>query len=415
MLRSLFGSTVLLTTAFFTVQAHAATFSTSALELPTLKISGQTSFNNWFFQNKRKTVQKGNDVCGRQKYGRGQLFTVDNSKIKFTVSGKLDTGMEYGMAIVLDGNRNKDKVIRENYLFFEGTWGKIFAGDTYGVQDFMSFGGFSEWGGTGFMDGPLDRVVNFTTGTVHSIDLVGDTSRNTKLTYVSPRWNGIQAGVSYTPQTQHIGEANISNQTSPANPKEPFGADNVAGGINFIHKFANGFYMALSGTAIFDNARPEYHGARKRHHTASFAFGGDFRYDNVGFGVEYGNNGRSRLSVDQPRFHKANAGQWLDFGLSYTWGSTKFGTGFYYAWRNALGEAYKRKKAKTKAVQASVDQKLAPGLGVYLEYSYIQMRNPAAVAETARINQVLDKCKQSITPTKDSNAQVFIIGSRLVF
>jgi len=415
MIRSLFASTVLLSTALLTVPAHAASFSTSALELPTLKISGQTSFNNWFFDNKRKTVQKDDDVCGRKKYGRGQLFTVDNSRIKFLVSGKLDTGMEYGMAIVLDGNRNKDKIVRENYIFFEGTWGKVFLGDTYGVQDFMAFGGYDEWGGTGFMEGPLDRVVNFTTGTLHSDDLVGDTSRATKVTYVSPRWKGIQVGVSYTPQTQHIGEAKISSQTSPDDPKEPFGADNVAGGINFIHKFSNGFYMALSGTAIFENARPEYHGAPKRHHTAAFAFGGDFRYADFGFGMEYGNNGRSRLSVDQPHRHKANAGEWINLGLSYTWGSTKFGTGYYYGWRNALGKHYKPRSAKTRAVQASIDQKLAPGLGVYLEYSHIEMSNSAARAEAARATQVLSKCKQSITPTKSNKANVFIIGSRLVF
>ncbi len=418
MARYLLGSTILLSTALFSVNVHAASVVIPSLQTPTLKISGQTSFNNWFFENKHKTLNNSADKnpCNRQKFGRGQLFTVDDSKLKFTVSGKLDTGMEYGLVIVLDGNRNKDKIVRENYLFFEGSWGKILAGDTYGVQNFMSFGGFSEWGGTGFIDGPLDRVVNFTTGVLHSVDLVGDTSRNTKLTYVSPRWNGIQAGISYTPQTEHIGEAPINSQTSVASPKQPFGADNVASGINFIHKFSDDFEMALSATSIFDKARPEYHGARKRHRTASFAFGGDFTLGDIGFGAEYGNNLRSREFAGQDTRFKSNAGQFLDFGLSYTWGATKLSAGYYYGWRNTLHkESKKRKKAKTNAFQTAVDHKLAPGLGVYFEYSHIQMNNPKAKFEAKQVNNVLEQCKQFDGLTKSNRANVFIIGSRLVF
>lgn len=386
----------------------------SPLQTPKLSISGATSFNSWFFNNNKKLKNNNekNSPCNLQKYGRGQLFTVDDGRLRFAVDGKLDTGMEYGLVFVLDGATNKVNTLRENYLFFGGTWGKIFAGDTYGVPSTMSFGGFSEWGGTGFLNsgGNMDRVVNFTTGTLVTDLITGDTSRDTKLTYLTPRWNGIQIGISYTPRSEHRGEQEINSVTSTSSPKEPFDTDNIANGINFIHKFANGFEMALSATSAFaGKTHPEFRGGVPRERTASFAFGGDFSYNNIGFGLEYGNNLRSR----QIKNHKTNAGQFIDFGLSYTWGATKFSTGYYYGWRKALLTSNTSKKAITNAVSAAVDQKLAPGLGVYIEYAHFSMKNSAALAEAARTNKI-NTCDFT-GGVKSNKANVFVVGSRLVF
>lgn len=383
----------------------------SALQTPKLSISGATSFNSWFFDNKKK-IRPAEKTCGLQRYGRGQLFTVDDARLRFAVDGKLDTGMEYGLVFVFDGATNKTKTLREDYLFFGGTWGKIYAGDTYGVASTMSFGGFSEWGGTGFLNsgGDLDRIVNFTTGTLVTDLLVGDTSRDTKLTYLTPRWNGIQLGVSYTPRSEHRGEEPINSITSTSSPKVPFDTDNIANGINFIHKFTNGFEMALSATSVFSaRTHPEIQGGVHRRKTAGFAFGGDFSYNNIGFGLEYGNNTRSREIKNQ----KTNAGQFVDFGLSYTWGATKFSTGYYYGWRKALSAINKSETAKTRAVSAAVDQKLAPGLGVYFEYAHLNMKNSAALAEAARANKI-NPCDFT-GAVKSNKANVFVVGSRLVF
>lgn len=98
MTRSLLGSTALLSAVIFNVCAHAAeTKPTPVLAVPQLKISGQTSFNNFFFRN-RRIFKDGIEVegadsaagsCARNKFGRGQLFTVDSSRLKFNVEEKL--------------------------------------------------------------------------------------------------------------------------------------------------------------------------------------------------------------------------------------------------------------------------------------------------------------------------------------
>ncbi len=420
MIRTLLGSTALLSVVILNVNANAAQpITTPMMATPQIKFSGQTSFNSLFFKNHRifKAGDAKDSNCSRQKFGRGQLFDVSSSRLKVNVDGKTDPGMEYGLVFVFDGNTDKDKIVREDYLYFGGSWGKIYAGDTYGVQDSMAFGGFDQWGGTGFISGgEMDRVVNYTTGTLHTVDLIGDTSRDTKLTYFTPRWKGLQFGVSYTPRTEHRGEQGIEARRSVSTPKQPFTTDNIANGINFIHTFTNGFEMALSATSIFGKAHSEFRDALPRKNVASYAFGGTFSYADVGFSMEYANNNRSFQFKEGGR--KSNGGQFLDFGLSYKWGATKFSGGYYYAWRKALAggttTGLSTRKAKTNGVTAAIDHKLAPGLGVYFEYANLQMKNPAATAEGDRVNAVLGSCGY-IGPVKNNHANVFIIGSRLVF
>ncbi|MBY0293549.1 MAG: porin [Alphaproteobacteria bacterium] len=431
MIRSLLCSTVLLSAMILNTQVNADPVGpTPTLATPQIKFQGQTSFNSFFFRNKRifQAGDLGDSDCKRRKFGRGQLFTVDSSRLRISVDGRTDPGMEYGLVFVLNGDVNSGNTLRENYLYFSGTWGQLYAGDTFGVEGTMAFGGWDQWGGTGFIEGGrYDRVVNYTTGTVHSVDLIGDTSRDTKLTYLTPRWKGVQVGVSYTPRTAHRGEQKIEARRSESSPKEPFGTDNIASGINFIHKFTNGFEMALSATSVFAKTHSEYRLAPLRKNVASYAFGATFNYSDVGFSVEYGNNGRSQ-DFKQSK-EKSNSGQWVDFGLSYKWSaSTKLSAGYYYAWRKALNGTVKvvdnkiisvsnthKSNAKTNGVMAAIDHKLAPGLGVYFEYANLQMKNPAAVAEGARVNQVLQKCGDFIGPVKNNQANVFILGSRLVF
>lgn len=422
MVRTLLGSTALLSVLLITPQAQAAeTTPSPAMETPQLKLSGQTSFNSYFFNNKRlfrATKDGDNQECSRRKFGRGQLFAVENSRLKVNVDGRTDPGMEYGLVFVFDGDTNADHFVREDYLYFAGTWGRIIAGDTKGVEDTMTFGGFDEWGATGFLNGgTLSRVVNDTTGTVTSIDLVGETSRNTKLTYITPRKYGFQVGVSYTPLGEHKGELPIESGRSGLSTKKPFTTDTIASGINFIHKFTNGVETALSATSIFGQTHPEFKGAPARKNVASFAVGGKISYSNFGFGAEYGNNGHSQqLKMGG---NKVNAGQFVDFGVSYKWGATTLSAGYYYGWRKALGGGttsnFVSRKAKTNAVAAAVDHKLAPGLGVYAEYENFQMKNPAALAEGRRINTLLKTCGDFRGPVRSNKANVFLVGSRLVF
>lgn len=445
MVHNIFSSTALLTALFVLSSGDVmAAKEPTSLEVPALKVSGNSSFNAWFFNNDQKMLRTGEkdnndktakitDPCKLQRYGDGHLFSVDDARIKFNVDGKLDTGMEYGLAIVLDGTVGASKAVRENYLYFGGSWGKIVVGDTGGgVLNTMAFGGYDYWGGTGFINGgDFDRVVNYTTGVFHSVNLVGDSSRDTKFTYFTPRWCGLQFGITYVPRTEHRGEDKVNSILSTVTPKAPFDTDNISNGINFIHKFESGLEIALSATSVFafrthretSNRVANANEAvfpRQREKTFAYCFGGDIDYGNIGFGFEYGNNGRSR-EIKWFKGKKSNAGQFVDFGLAYTWGATKFSTGLYYSWRKSLGAVQvgndyiaKTKKATLLAATVAVDQKLAPGLSFYMEYGYFNMNNPNARAEATLLN-LNSPCGDFYGKVPSNTANVVVIGSRLAF
>jgi len=461
MMKQLLGTTALLGSVLFA--SSQASAEAPAMSAPKLTISGQSSFNAWWFHNKKQNVTVGNedanpsvtntfteDQAQSSSFGKGYLFTVDDSRLKFDVNGKTDPGMEYGLTIVVNGDTNQTKSIKENYVWFGGSWGKLTLGDAEGVDRTMAFGGFDPLGGTGGFDGNFDRVVNFTTGTLNSVNLAGDTVRSTKATYQTPRWKGFQAGVSYTPRTEHRGEAFQNSRSSYESPKAVWGTHSIAAALNFIHKFNNGFEMALSGTALFDQANapirketvpnvnvydqlnqnnlnpltiprnfdfgnksnPKFNNGR------SFAFGALFDYKGWELGAEYGHNGKSH------QFKGAQKGAWFaDVGLSYAWGATKLSTGYYYGQIktfavNAAGTLSSgRVKAKTNIYTAAIDHKLAPGVGVFFEYAHYHMKNKGATADAADLSTFgRGNASASYTlATKSDTANAFVLGTKIKF
>ena len=407
-------------------QAYAAS-ETPALAAPKLTISGQSNFNVWWFHNDKTQIVPlqegmGCDYIGK---GRGYLFTVDDSRLKFDITGKTDPGMDYGFTIVVDADTNKQKNIKENYLYFGGSWGKLTMGDVDGVEDTMAFYGGDPLGGTGGFDGNFDRVVNFTTGAVVSPDLVGDTSRSTKITYHTPRWKGIQAGVSYTPRTQHRGQAKADTLRGTkfadyGSNREVFDKHSFAGGVNFINKFNNGWELALSGTFIFGDAHAPckkagdnlrfitntagtqlYTARNKFKNTGAFAFGFLNTFKGFEWGGEFGWNGRShelnrityqRVGSQTTSTAKAKDSWFLDTGIAYSWGATKLSTGYFYGQRKAVSykaatDSIGNTKARTHIFSAALDHKLAPGVLVFGEYAHYDMKNKGATLD-ARIANV---------------------------
>lgn len=459
MKKFLLGSTALLGAALFTNEASAAQAVSPTLAAPKLTISGQSTFNAWWFDNKQQKYRNddnfgntaNNGPAGGPKtqgYGRGYLFTMDDSRLQFDVSGKTDPGMNYGFTVVLNTDTNQssyDKTIKENYIWADGSWGRFQFGDTDGVEDFMAFGGFSVLGGTGGYDGNFSRVVNFVTGTMASqgVDLVGDTQKATKLTYQTPRYYGIQAGISFTPQQRHLGESKINSGHDYGNKGslDAYDKRSIAGGLNFLNKWNSGFELGLSATAIFAKTQPEYTGATwtlydnagnpgltgsgNRKNTRSFAVGTVMRYAGFEFGFEFGDNGRSHQLKDLSTATSVKQkGSWFfDTGLAYNWGATKLSLGYYYGKQggvaaNSTNTGFVQAKNKSSVFTTSVDHKLAPGVGVYFEYAHYDMKNTgwnidAQLHNSLIGNEPRDTGVGPVGPKQKSNA--FVLGTKVKF
>lgn len=409
--------------------AAAALFGSAAVagnptptaSAPALTMSGQAAFNLWF--NNNKVRDNGND-----HYGQNALATVNDARLKVSVDGKTDPGMDYGFVTVFDLETNKEKNIREAYMYFGGSWGTTYLGDADGVEKTMAFGGFDPLVGTGGFDGNHDEVVNFTNFTVHSTDLNGTTKRSTKLTYITPRWRGLQFGVSYTPKHKHGGNqtqntfgGNVSGEDILA-PDSIESRNNVAFGGNFTHTFGNGFEFGLSGTAVFakglrfDEMIP-VNGNNKFRNVRSYAIGTLMKFKGFDFGFEYGNNGKGGMPRSALIPAKTNQGQFVDFGLGYTWGCTKIAAGYYYGWRTAATSAITTAKSKTNIWTAGVEHKLAAGLAAYFEWARYHMKNPGAAYGVTAINTALNNAGSStvINNVPNNTANSFVLGTKIKF
>ena len=454
---------ILMTSAIISTMALSEAYAASetpALAAPKLTISGQSNFNAWWFDNDRKVITPipANSGCEYVGKGRGYLFTVDDARLKFDITGKTDPGMDYGFTIVVDADTNKQKNIKENYLYFGGSWGKLTMGDVDGVEDTMAFYGGDPLGGTGGFDGNFDRVINFTTGAVVSPDLVGDTSRSTKIIYHTPRWKGLQAGVSYTPRTQHRGQAKADTLRGTkfaeygAN-REIFDKHSFAGGVNFINKFTNGWELALSGTFIFGEAHApckmngrfirndlpvlssyglgngSYTINNKFKDTGAFALGFLNSFKGFEWGGEFGWNGRShevssvtyRNPANVTTTAKSKDSWFIDTGLAYNWGATKLSGGYFYGHRkaaayNAVTDTVGSKTAKTHIFSTALDHKLAPGVLVFGEYAHYQMSNKGASLDAAIANYANGNYRSnSYYGVRSGKSNAFVLGTKIKF
>jgi outer membrane protein OmpU len=118
------------------------------------------------------------------------------TEVHFGGETTLDNGLTVGAQIeaFADGGESFD--IDESYVYMAGSWGRINFGDEDGAAYLLQVAAPSA-------DDNIDGIRQFINPTnFTSIDYANDTAGDfDKLTYLSPVFNGFQAGVSYTPST----------------------------------------------------------------------------------------------------------------------------------------------------------------------------------------------------------------------
>ncbi|WP_331256685.1 porin [Candidatus Bealeia paramacronuclearis] len=415
--------------------------------MPQLTVSGESTFNVWWFHNQNIKNSNDNDfgqgsflnenqipslaatltsssLSGdtQNEYGRGYIFTMDDSRLKFDLSGVSDYGTDYGLVVNIDTNTEQtfgDKTIKETYVWIDGVWGCLTLGNTNGVEEFMAFGGYDPLGGTGGFDGNFDRVVNLVTGTVTSVGIVEGTDKSTKVIYQTPRFYGFQGGLSFAPQYGHLGENKIQSTKDYSwnGDLQPFDRRSTSLALNYMNDWKNGLSLGASLTAVFAKTLPGFsgsqwfivdqnntvivRGAGNRKNTAGYAMGTSMHYKDFQFGVEFGDNGKSHEVKDLKvqTGQETNAGCFMDTGIAYHFGPTKLSFGYMYTKRKAIhlnvNNTFGKAQNRTHILSIDLDHKLAPGAGVYFEYVHLDMKNEGfnvdAMINNTRVTQFAAK------------------------
>ena len=221
-------------------------------------------------------------VTGGNPYADTDYDFSTNTEVEVNGEVTLDNGITAGMSVEFEAD-NADGVgardnVDENLIYLSGSFGRVEFGHEDGPADVMRYGATS-------IKAVFPGGYNNTTGTFinHSgnaptATVLSDSSDGQKVTYFTPRFAGIQAGISLAPDSSQAdfpfsGAATTRNATQ----------DHFEGGINYVNSF-NGFDLAVSltGDYVATPANRNLPGSSDPYHVAlgavlgfgGFEFGG---------------------------------------------------------------------------------------------------------------------------------------------
>jgi outer membrane protein OmpU len=371
-------------------------------QAPNLNISGKTYVSMYMFKTEEQDSKtKDSDSKKERKKGHGVTTgitsKVEKSKINFNAKGSTDAfgGIDYSLLIGLSGDKNQTNSARETRIKIENpSYGSLSLGNTGGPDNFKKLGASRIMGAMGGFSGNLTSIINISSDILWSTDLVGSPKGAVKLVYYTPKIEGFQFGVSFTPNTQQQGSARFKVSEN-INTKNPFDKNNIVGQLSYENSFNNGTTVGISLTGVVGDTQSIISKGKVINHandTSSWAIGGQIGYGGWEIGAEYIDNGKSHVNKTH-QTKGANAGKVINLGISYSFGSYKIAAG-YYTGSKKLGHISKEGAAldtnliegndlgKTRAdiYSLTYDFKIAPGLGIFAEANYFEFKNKQSLA-----------------------------------
>jgi hypothetical protein len=320
------------------------------------------------------------------------------TEIVVRADGKADNGLLYGAKIELQNstpNSGSGVGTDEASVYLGGTWGRLELGDFDGAADTLKI--YAPLVGVEQIDGDAYDFLdsrNPTTGLragqepafgIH-IPNSGDA---TKIMYLTPRFAGFQAGVSYTPQSDSEAQ-NVVQFESSGGYK-----DWVEGGINYTGNFS-GFSVSLGATISSASANDAGGISQLKDFTAwnagaqigfgGFALGGGY-VDASDFNVP---NGPTGSGANQSVWHA---------GVSYTAGPIAIAASYMDA-EGFKGGTPTTYASDYKSYGLGATYTLAPGFIVESDLMWV--------------DEDLKTTPNALT-TSSNQGWVFVLGTRLDF
>ena len=333
------------------------------------------------------------DAQGRATKGpqRGYAFITD-SELHFNFSGKTDAGMKWRAQIQFEADANvaqhdpsKESAIDESWIRFSGSWGQVNLGTEDGAEDLMhvSGEGAQKKAGAGGMDGDWDKFIDFkavNSRLIREPTLAADSSDHVKASYFTPRVQGLQVGVSFTPDTGAVGSA-------PSNDNQAGNFENTWGfGVQYKKKHGP---VKLAGAFVMHIGDEE---SETLEDVEAWMVGAQIDYGNWKLGGAYQDNGDSGQDrgVDDD-----DAWAW-DIALGYSAGPVHLGVGYIHS----EVESSSNDEDTLDAFTVGGTYMLGGGAKVFLEFFYLDTERGTG---------------NSITGAADNEGYGVILGTAVKF
>jgi hypothetical protein len=386
---------------------------TAFADTPKVTVGGYTNFEAGYVSDDMDEAATATQVGESQ---RPHAFRQD-TQVDFKIDGKNDMGLGYGGEIDLLADTTSDVQNRgvnasKTMIYMDGNWGRFELGSNVGADGTMKVDAGTIARATGGINGDWsyfanagDQYLAMATsplgyGQLNDLaNFTGDHSEENlnKVTYYTPRWMGLQLGVSYLPDQSNRGQGSVNAfQAGPNRTDTNVGlSDNIwTGGINYDNKFGD-VGVTLAGTGEWGRAQVNtYEDLRAWNAGAKLSY--------MGFSVagSYGDWGSSNTvkadnSKDTWYWDVGAAYEYGPFGASVTYLHSQFDCGDAISGTGSNVNCSDIGHNKFTNVSFGADYKLAPGLTPYAEVSWYD--------------------ENSVTSELDNKGYVVIVGTQLNF
>jgi predicted porin len=291
-----------------------------------------------------------------------------DSEIHFNGRGTLDSGVKIHARAELEGQYGGGERIDEYFLSVSGSFGKIILGGTGGAPVKMLTGISGSWAtGVGenlsFDDAWVPSVRG---GGGHGFYTMShsrlDTGDAEKVTYISPKFGGVQVGLTYSPNMMN-NDSNARNDTTGQRH------DGLEGAINYSGKFGDvGFAVGAGMTAYQGGTGGAPGDSSDWLVAARLDFGGGFRVSVA----------HKRVTNDA----EAEQGSLTDIGARFVTGANQFSvTGMH-------GEMDTGEASHTK-IMGSFARAIGPGAKVHLNLLWNESENNAGDAQNSGLTGIV--------------------------
>ena len=227
----------------------------------------------------------------------------------------LDNGITAGAHLELLMDRGDDQTVEESYLYLSSSWGRVNLGEEDGIAYLLQVGAPSA---DDKIDGIRPDIGTFTALNGGTLDYAQDPfGYSNKLTYITPVFNGFQAGVSFTP-TLTGADANANGIAGAAVSNNPGELEN---GWEVAARYEGSFdAIDLALGAGYSSADLE----------EELAGSDDFDQWNVGANLGWGAFGIGAIYLDSEGGAAAadvESDTWVA-GIDYTTGPYKIGASY---------------------------------------------------------------------------------------
>lgn len=312
------------------------------------------------------------------------------SQIFFSGETTLDNGLTIGAHTEMFGENNTtgaDQSTEESYLYFSGNWGRFNFGRENGAAYLLQV---SAPGADADVDGQdIDfSFVNLTaSGANNAVNqdyqhsgADSDAQYSDKLTYLTPKFNGFQGGVSYTPSYE---EKTIGQNTTGMGAVVTTGTtleNLMEAGVRYDGELSG---VGIHAGAGYSTAEQEFVAAATEDDYNEWNAGLKFDYNNFGFGAAYNtDNGAADANSDTDTY---------TIGADYTYGAVKFGASYL----NSQAEQTATTEDELNRYTIGADYTYGPGMnfkGSVAQYDYDAANN-----------------------ANDNDATVFAVGTAVEF